>query len=154
ALLARADALTEEKVELLEDIVTDGIEAEDALKKDNLLLVYFVAAHFHRGNFLENISHGTLGLTRAVKKFDPALGVLFSNYAVLRIVQFIQRENDRELAAQMGGGIGYHQLHKIFAVKSTQSDLFQQLGRTPTSAEVAREMTVKKLRNKLSHEPT
>jgi RNA polymerase primary sigma factor len=113
-------------------------EAHHAIIRANLRLVVSVAKRYMgRGiSFLDLIQEGNLGLLRAVSKFDPTRGFKFSTYATWWIRQSISRyiaEQARTIR------IPVHIFESINRLLRIQRKLTQQLGRDPSSEELALE---------------
>ncbi|MBR2678411.1 MAG: sigma-70 family RNA polymerase sigma factor [Bacilli bacterium] len=92
--IGKIPLLTEEEEKLITKRVADGDEeAARILTQSNLRLVVSIAKHYiNRGvDFLDLIQEGTLGLIRAVQKFDPTKGYKFSTYATWWIRQATSR---------------------------------------------------------------
>ncbi|NPA91259.1 MAG: RNA polymerase sigma factor RpoD [Chloroflexi bacterium] len=131
--------LDPETREELERLVAEGDKAKDQLAKANLRLVVSVAKRYiGRGmSFSDLIQEGNLGLLRAVDKFNPTLGYKFSTYATWWIRQAI----NRAIADQARTiRIPVHMVETINRLIRTQRRLTQELGREPTSEELALEM--------------
>ena len=126
-----ADAMPEE----LRSLVGEGQAAMDQFVRSNLRLVVALARRYRRDLPLSDaIQEGSLGLIRAVEKFDYRQGFKFSTYATWWIRQAIDR------AAVDQGNIVHVPLHvreQVSQVLSARHALEAALGRTPTLAEIA-----------------
>ncbi|MCC5646098.1 RNA polymerase sigma factor, RpoD/SigA family [Nostoc sp. CHAB 5824] len=135
-----ADQL-ELSIEVVEQQLNQGHQAKQKMIQANLRLVVAVAKKYQHRNleFMDLIQEGTLGLERGVDKFDPALGYKFSTYAYWWIRQGITRA-----IAQQGRTIRLpiHVFEKLNKIKRVQRELSQQLGRVPTTAEIAKALSL------------
>jgi RNA polymerase primary sigma factor len=116
-----------------------AVEANQALIRANLRLVVSVAKRYlGRGiNFLDLIQEGNMGLLRAVGKFDPRRGFKFSTYATWWIRQSINRSIAEQARTIR---IPVHLFESITRILRTQRTLVQELGRDPTTEELALEV--------------
>jgi len=131
--------LPAEEVAALKELAAAGREAQRELSRSNLRLVVSVAKRYiGRGmNFLDLIQEGNLGLMRAVEKFDYKLGFKFSTYATWWIRQSISRAIADQARTIR---IPVHMVESINRLLRVQRRLTQELGREPTSEEMAIEM--------------
>ncbi len=122
-------------------LVRDGQSATEHLIKANSRLVVSVAKKYvGRGvPFLDLIQEGNIGLIRAVKKFDYRRGFKFSTYATWWIRQAVTRA-----IADQGRTIRVpvHMYEQINRLTRTSRQLVQELGRDPTTDEIAEELGV------------
>jgi RNA polymerase primary sigma factor len=121
--------------------IKDGQAAQEHLIKANSRLVVSVAKKYvGRGvPFLDLIQEGNIGLIRAVKKFDYRRGYKFSTYATWWIRQAVTRA-----IADQGRTIRVpvHMYEQINRLTRTSRQLVQELGRDPTTEEIADRLNV------------
>ncbi len=131
--------MPEEECLQIKATLADGERAQQELSRSNLRLVVSVAKRYiGRGmSFLDLIQEGNLGLLRAVEKFDYELGFKFSTYATWWIRQSISRAIADQARTIR---IPVHMVENINRLLRTQRRLTQELGREPTSEEIAVEM--------------
>jgi RNA polymerase primary sigma factor len=122
----------------LDDIHLRAQEAHQAIIRANLRLVVSVAKRYiGRGSsFLDLIQEGNIGLLRAVSKFDPTRGYKFSTYATWWIRQSISRSIADQARTIR---IPVHIFESINRLLRIQRKLTQQLGRDPSTEELALE---------------
>ena len=130
-----------QEVSLAKRIERGDLTAKDAMIQANLRLVVSIAKNYRNQGlpFLDLIQEGTLGLIRAVEKFDWRRGFKFSTYATWWIRQAVARAlADKARTIRMPVHI-VERLHKMNRAERT---LWTMLGREPTLEEIAEEANI------------
>jgi len=161
--IARTPLLTPaDEQELARRVERGDLAAKDRMIEANLRLVVHIAKRFQRDDsgltLPDLIQEGTIGLVRAVEKFDHRRGFRFSTYATLWIRQAVGRalsekgrivrlpipvsdrvrkleKAERELAVRLGGSPTVDELALELQIDSEEVEYLRSVSRRPTSLE-------------------
>jgi RNA polymerase primary sigma factor len=132
---------TEEEIALARKIKRGDAAARERMIKANLRLVVTIAADYVDLGLpmMDLVSEGSIGLTRAVERFDPTKGAKLSTYAAWWIKQSIKLALSNQVKTIR---LPVHFSEKISKVRRLAFEMSNQLGREPSDDELAEEIGI------------
>lgn len=132
----------EETMELIEESQNGSREAKDILVSHNLGLIRSVLRRFtNRGYEVDDLFQiGSIGLLKAIDKFDISFGVKFSTYAVPMIIGEIKRFLRDDGLIKVSRSLKQNAAR----AKGAEEKLLKELGRDPTIEEISKEVGLDK----------
>ena len=133
----------EEEKELAKRAAKGDEEARERLIKSNLRLVFSIAKKYYgrskKLSFMDLIQEGTVGLIKAIDRFDWRKGFKLSTYATWWIRQAITRamaDHARTVRLPV------HIIEQLYRLNKAKKKLMEELGREPTPEELAQECKI------------
>ncbi|MEM5782679.1 MAG: sigma-70 family RNA polymerase sigma factor, partial [Candidatus Aenigmatarchaeota archaeon] len=133
----------EEEKELAKRAAQGDEEARERLIKSNLRLVFSIAKKYYgrskKLSFMDLVQEGTLGLIKAIDRFDWRKGFKLSTYATWWIRQAITRamaDHARTVRLPV------HIIEQLYRLNKIKKRLTEELGREPTPEELAQECRI------------